>query len=328
MIRIGLLTAIGALAGCQEYAYTAPPVVSIEPVAFDLDIARVVDETAQHESWAKSDVLFVVDSSGSMEDDQQSLITAFPAFMDYFLTLTELDYHIGVIDTDWYLNAGRLRETNGMRWVDRTVVDPVPMFQTLALVGILGSGDEMSQQNVWEALETQRDDWNAGFLREDAFLSVIVISDEDDSSVLAGMTTDTFVSWLTGLKYEPGSVIYSTVVGPVPDGCATAVPGYVHVDTNQRIGGVDWSICDGRWEELLAELAEASSGLKSEFFLTQQPLIDSIVVYGVDGGQTVNYALDTDYTFDPIRNSILFGTPPAPAAKVYIEYDVDPGAQH
>src|SRR5690349_10507523 len=45
------------------------------------------------------DVLFTVDDSSSMEDEQGKLVDNFPRFADYFLG-SGVDYHIGVTSTD------------------------------------------------------------------------------------------------------------------------------------------------------------------------------------------------------------------------------------
>ena len=49
----------------------------------------------------KVDFLFVIDNSGSMEDEQQALIASFPGFMSTIQdTLQAQDYHVMVVDTD------------------------------------------------------------------------------------------------------------------------------------------------------------------------------------------------------------------------------------
>lgn len=57
---------------------------------------------------AKVDFLFVVDNSGSMADEQQSLAASFPAFMDTIRDEIEaMDYHVMVVSTDGdYIQSG------------------------------------------------------------------------------------------------------------------------------------------------------------------------------------------------------------------------------
>jgi len=60
------------------------------------------DEGSSGEGCQKVDFLFVIDNSGSMGDEQDSLIASFPGFMQTIqTTLTDAqDYHILVTDTD------------------------------------------------------------------------------------------------------------------------------------------------------------------------------------------------------------------------------------
>lgn len=60
------------------------------------------DDGGNGEGCEKVDFLFVIDNSGSMGDNQDSLIASFPGFIQSIQsTLTEAqDYHIMVVDTD------------------------------------------------------------------------------------------------------------------------------------------------------------------------------------------------------------------------------------
>jgi hypothetical protein len=59
------------------------------------------DDGVGEEGCAKVDFLFVIDNSGSMEDDQVNLINNFPGFMESIQsTLDVEDFHVMVVDTD------------------------------------------------------------------------------------------------------------------------------------------------------------------------------------------------------------------------------------
>ncbi|MCX4239930.1 hypothetical protein [Paraliomyxa miuraensis] len=66
------------------------------------DTGGMVDDGGNAEGCEKVDFLFVIDNSGSMGDNQDSLIASFPGFIQSIQnTLTEAqDYHIMVVDTD------------------------------------------------------------------------------------------------------------------------------------------------------------------------------------------------------------------------------------
>lgn len=71
-----------------------------------LDVAlgdtEALDDGGNAEGCEKVDFLFVIDNSGSMGDNQDSLIASFPGFIQSIQsTLTDAqDYHIMVVDTD------------------------------------------------------------------------------------------------------------------------------------------------------------------------------------------------------------------------------------
>jgi hypothetical protein len=74
---------------------------------FDVNAATASEGTAASDTMSmgggceKVDFLFVIDSSGSMEDEQGNLIAAFPAFIQTIQQeLQAQDYHLMVVDTD------------------------------------------------------------------------------------------------------------------------------------------------------------------------------------------------------------------------------------
>jgi hypothetical protein len=72
---------------------------------FKFDVAEGtgtgIDPSAGDQGCEKVDFLFVIDNSGSMLDEQQSLIASFDGFIEAIQgTLMAQDYHIMVVDTD------------------------------------------------------------------------------------------------------------------------------------------------------------------------------------------------------------------------------------
>ena len=163
------------------------------------------------------DVLFVIDNSTSMQEEQESLRTNFPLFIEALkgsdgklpnlhvgIVSTDLGAGIGIQDCNGDGDAGRLQNTP----IDGTcegpsdsfiqdVADPgdpdlritnytssqtlEETFSCIAELGTRGCGFEQPLESMYRAL---RDDpgTNAGFLRDDALLVVVIIADEDDCS--------------------------------------------------------------------------------------------------------------------------------------------------
>ena len=105
------------------------------------------------------DVLWVIDNSCSMADEQEQLTSNFPSFINYFLD-SGVDYHIGVISTDLddSSEAGQLRAPDGVRFIIPDTEEPETVFEGMATVGIEGSGSEKGRGAAYTAIELRRDD--------------------------------------------------------------------------------------------------------------------------------------------------------------------------
>lgn len=163
-------------------------------------------------SAQKTDLLFVIDNSGSMAEEQAAIATELPAFLDELRqgNGVEQDFRVGVITTSVYLRAffdnreqfsefpdqaGRLQpvpdELNrptAERFLDEGDPELLEKFRRLVRVGTRGSGQETpfeaARLAVTPPLSTTPvgEGGNGGFLREGARLLVVVVSDEEDCS--------------------------------------------------------------------------------------------------------------------------------------------------
>lgn len=162
----------------------------------------------------KMDILFVVDNSGSMVEEQENLAANFPAFasvLDEYLVdgNLPLDYRVAVTTTGRDVmytqiipaipplfpeqqipmneegDDGAFRQECGMtrKWIERSDGDVATTFACVADVGTNGPGLEMQLYASELALsERIADGTNAGFLRDDALLAIVYLTDENDCS--------------------------------------------------------------------------------------------------------------------------------------------------
>lgn len=295
-----------ALAGCnEEYAFYGDDDFDGSYEKPDLSPPEKTDALVQVVS-PKVDVLWVIDNSGSMSEEQDKLAREFPAFMEYFLD-SGLDYHIGVTTTDSTATGlgGRLRAVGPWRFITPTTTNPVEVFSQLARVGVNGSFDETGSCAAWRALAQPTptlQQANTGFLREDASLHVVIVTDEQDSSwsfeesPCGGNTTAEFINFLNTFKADPDiPVSFSAIAGPVPWGCRTdpndplsgAGAGIPYNQIVDNVGpkndsgeslGSFFSICDEDWQPVLDELGLIASALRREVFLTEVPVASTISV--------------------------------------------------
>ncbi len=172
------------------------------------------------EGCKSMDILFVIDNSGSMAEEQQNLVTNFPKFIEVledYETGGEggLIYRVGVTNTEVQRSfsanligipmpmsqagadgalIGQSKCGFALPWIDGPGDNVADDFSCAAKVGITGGGIEMPFAAIEAALGKQSD-WgpNQGFYRKDeeSLLVIIIITDEDDCSVENGGTVVT-----------------------------------------------------------------------------------------------------------------------------------------
>lgn len=257
------------------------------------------------------DVLWVVDDSYSMDDEQEALAEYFPAFHEYF-QYSGLDYHIGVVSTDMDSphRSGRLVDVGGIRYIDPDTPDARAVFEGMALLGTNGSFVERGLDAVYAALVTQRDGHNAGFLRETSGLHVIVVSDEADFST--DVSPEALADFLLELGATREVVTFSSIVPS----------DTTYVTVTEKVGGIHLPIHGEPWFDVLDELGIQASGLSQEFQLTERPVPASLDVEVSYRGALVTFDFGRDWVYVPERNSIRFvDYVPPPFAEVRVTYD-------
>ncbi|MCP4869938.1 MAG: hypothetical protein GY898_14600 [Proteobacteria bacterium] len=284
-----------------------------------------VDEFQQRTVEA-SDILFVIDDSCSMEDEQEELAANFDAFIQHF-DGTNLDFHIGVTKGDLEPGAtddwGILENLpDGTKWIDADTADPIAAFNDIANVGASGSGEcEMGLQASFSALQYQANPGrpNDGFYREDALLTLVVVSDEidhgaDETTIplfpsCDGIQPNEYIPWWSNSLKGAGNqdkLIWTGIVGDRPGGCDangnTADEGEGYWDVIDGVGGNHLSVCSDDWSEFLTQLGFEAAGLKTSFQLRRIPLESTIVVEIDD--EVIEEG--TIWTYDRTRNAIDF----------------------
>lgn len=274
--------------------------------------ALIVDEAGPATNTTR-DILFIVDDSCSMQQEQERLALNFEAFIAA-ADATGIDYHIGVTTTDVGdgspAEAGRLVPLNGpnaLRVVTRSSSpSPGELFRANAQVGIDRSTQiEQGLEAIRLALSAPlRDTHNAGFLREEADLAVVVVSDEDDQGTSAVEST---INFLRGLKPgRPNAVRLSTIGGPPPVGClgpnGSAIGGIRYEIATRLTGGIYESICTMDWAASLSAISEATFGLPSVIFLSQAADVVTIQVF-IDEQRLA----PDEWSYDAVTNAVTIG---------------------
>ncbi|MBK8011147.1 MAG: choice-of-anchor D domain-containing protein [Deltaproteobacteria bacterium] len=303
------------------------------------------------------DILFVIDNSCSMQEEQVSLTENFSSFMR-FAEAHRLDYQIAVVSTDvdgsfsaacpqplvaerpgrqamgacgYFADgtgAGVASPSSDPNWriiAPDEYPSPDVAFNAVATQGIAGSGSEKGLQAAYQALSSPLiTGWNGGFLRPEAYLALIFVSDEEDQST---NPVDFYVNYFRAIKGVRNANRFSAsaIVGPVDDPfCAsTADPGRRYVELARETGGVHDSICTKNWAASLENLGQSAFGYKTSFFLSNEPLVASIEV-SLDGRVIDETAQSGQkrWSYEPDLNAIRFEplAIPEPGSRIAIRY--------
>ena len=271
---------LALLGGCSDYEYQH--IKSIE----------TFEQGAPGEGV---DVLWIVDNSGTMIEEQDLLTGQFGAFAE-ILAYSGIDYQVGVVSTDLDEGGVLVGEI-----ITADTPDLITAFSPQASLGTTGSRDEQPLAVMAAAVTSTT---NPGFIRTGMGLHAIVLTDEDDHS---RDDVSTYLATLSGVKgADPWRI--SAVAGNAPEGCnssfASATVATRILDAVDATGGEFHSICSPDFEPVLSALALTTTGLSFSFVLSALPQPGSIEVE-VDGVLVHERDLD-GWQFDVGDNAIAF----------------------
>ncbi|HEX8819675.1 MAG TPA: hypothetical protein VF794_07135, partial [Archangium sp.] len=313
-----------------------------EPLLVPLigESSRRVDKTDTfvQQDGSKVDVLFVVDNTASMVEEQPRIVSAMPAFADAALA-KGVDMHVAVTTTGIEPisnacsggarggEAGRFFPVDNSRprILSQRTPDLASVLQQNVSVGqcaVVEQGFEAVRRALSEPLVSssddprspERNDGNRGFLRDEAALVVVFMGDEDDHSP---DSVDTYVRFLQTRKgeYQPQRMTIYAIAPTTAAGCPTSGgAGTRYAEAAARTGGEVLSVCASDYAPLLRSVANKAFSAQDRFPLSEQPDAGSISVL-VDG-----VPMASGWTYDGATNSVVFAKAPAPGAKVKISY--------
>lgn len=305
----------------------------------------------------KIDILWVIDNSGSMDTSQNNLVSNFQSFISRF-NQQNYDFHMAVTTTEAWekqfnanslkarikdgavlQNSPRIETHSGVFVMNKNTPDLNNVFATNIKQGTLGNGDERAFESFKQAL---KEPWNVAFRRDDAFLAVILVSDEEDFSHSTSSfkedynnpnlyTVQSYVDFLdTYTNAAVNGKNYSVSVITVPD---TACRDQLSSDGFQRkistrlpqladlTSGVKGSLCSN-FGDTLELISDSIIQLSAVFKLAREPQVDTIKVI-VDGAEIPNDATN-GWTYNASDLTITFHGSSVPGANSNIQIDYYP----
>ncbi|WP_052548267.1 hypothetical protein [Enhygromyxa salina] len=255
---------------------------------FDISPQEAGDDgIPMDDQCAKVDILYIIDNSPSMYEEQQTLIANFGNFVADMQTALDgvNSYHVGVITSDDYQDGGWIDD--GANTVNAQVPECqhlgglvvqahsglctpfaggdnfitqadnlAPKFECIANVGEDGDSDEyMGDALIALLAEGQLNTGcNANFLRPDAMLIIVMLTDENDSS--STNENQWFQAVVDAKGTEENVVVLSLIWDQSFNNCDNAfsetdgyqIEAFTEMFTNNAVG----NICDDSYAGFFA----------------------------------------------------------------------------
>jgi len=279
------------------------------PVVGEASLDARATERFQQRDVARVDVLFVIDNSCSMQDDQDALAANAETFISE-ADLQSANYRIGVTTTsEWPAQGQLVGPVIDRERLNRSEV--IAEFRAQTRVGTEGSGIEEGAASVLAALRrAQRgSSLNGELLRDGASLAVIIVTDEDDSSPASMLSYYRDI-----VAIAPNDLVFAIVSGGA-DGCGTALATPRYAELLTLTGGEHVSICDD-WGQNLEALGQAAFAPLTRFELRSPPEPTVPIEVRIDG-QGVDAAA---WRRAPDSRVVEFDEPPPPNSVLEVSY--------
>lgn len=309
---------------------------------------NALEERTQQDNWFQApnnevDILWVVDNSCSMEEEQATLAAGFQSFVGQ-MEASGTDFQMGVISTSFDYDDPTRGVLTGDPPYLTNADDYVAEFVARSTgLGIAGSDKEKGLEAAAYALSPAMTfgGANDGFVRGSAALLVVFVSDEEDCSdrgALGLAEADQcylqkeklvpvyeFVQELRDLKGDDELVQVGSIVGVKNAACDDAYPGSRYIDLTKLMGGLVQDICLADWSDTLTELGLNATGVRTSF-QTSYVAKDGTLVVHVDGEELPQDPVN-GWTYDPTTCYLTFGRNAVPGrgAELAAEYTVAPG---
>jgi hypothetical protein len=283
----------------------AATVRKILPNGKVIEIDRLPNKVRLEYFGQSTDILFVIDDSGSMSLIQDELKRNFNLFLDQLNSLAH--YHIGVVTTscDTPEKCGSL--VNG--YVTPETQNRAEVISKNLSVGVDGSWRETPLDSLHAATSRAKSEgFNKGFLRDHAAFLTVIVTDAEDQSTIGG---EELARGLLALKAESSIFAHGIMVTANNNICKRDVYFTKAIKLETFI--VDWmkgstsSICSSNFGQELADIARKFTGLTSRRIpLMITPKEPSLHLY-VNGVELLRGLPEESWIYAPLENEIIIG---------------------
>jgi len=248
------------------------------------------------------DIFLVFDASGSMATDRSHVGEELPNILDSF---PSRDWQAFLVPIDKYyaLTDSRVPFTPGATASDIQAQYDVP--------------PEVMYEVGFDALSTYILDnpFTAQWLRPDAIVATIFLSDENDQSAQSVQAFERFYETLGAERYL-SSIVHTDSTASCYDSVSEL--GTRYVEATNYFGGDVLDICSDGWSSALKVLPQQVDGYTS-WSLSHVPVEETITVHVNDKISSLY-----EWSYEPSTKEVIFAEPPAGGSDVDIFYQIDP----
>jgi hypothetical protein len=277
--------------------------IVIEDTGFDDPGLVWIDSFTQPNTVDGIDILWVIDTSGSMYRYETQLLLGIETML------------AALPPTSWRLV---MMSNDPMRSVTEAQFPLVPgddILDAEVMYSAMGrGGHEEGFDASYEYIVSNP--YAATWMRPDAGLLIVFVSDEEEQSNSHFVDVTDFITWYRGLR--GGSVFLASIVNHDATESVCDYPpspidvGTRYMDATAAFGGNVIDICAEDWTAGVADAA-ASVEPHESWELTHTPVEASIVVF-------INGTQDYAWTYSATDNTVHFTTVPGDSALVEIGY--------
>tara|TARA_B100000902_G_scaffold243675_1_gene230705 strand:- start:100 stop:1065 length:966 start_codon:yes stop_codon:yes gene_type:complete len=277
--------------------------IIVEDTAFDFSDIWI-DSLKQVAALDGVDIFWIIDPSGSMNNDQENIINGIHHMM---MNLPEVGWRLMILPSD-YRQVGDL--TTFPIVPGDTLADVEHMY-SLHMSGAFEAGFDAAFEYI--IFNPYASTW----LRNDASALFVFVSDEEEQSQYHFSSHYDFISWVS--SFRQNVFIASIVNVDQADTVCTSghVPqnvGHNYIDVTTYFSGNVIDICSEDWS---AGVAQASTQITPYEYidLTHVPMDPAWIYVYIDGVH------NTDWYYEPAENRLYFTVIPPANSLVEVAYN-------
>jgi len=260
-----------------------------------------VDNFTQPGNFDGVDILWVIDPSGSMANDRVRVIAGIG---DMIGILPATNWRLAIISTD----PSRAAATQLFPLIPGDDATVAEQQMNATVTGHHEKGFDAVVSYMSNA-------YSSTWMRPDAALLVVFVSDEEEQSVSNFPNTSDFVTWISQQReYIFVSSIVQLDLSLTQCNPASAMNvGSRYVDATNAFSGQLVDICAEDWSQ---GVADASNQIQQYDYLelTHTPLYDNRIYVFING------IPDYDWYYEPSENRVYFNSMPEEKSLVEVAY--------